>query len=186
MTSGIAVRWVTMVDPQVGQKDVLTRPPEDPTLSKLESSPRREATCSTVHRDATENTLPDRRWQQVQLHAVTSTGSPVTVTLAWPHRHVAVRCIVGPPLPAVSAPELTFDGHSSRLGLAGHIGPGLLPVRSIRGRLSAVRASARPNPRRAAGAPCALRPTQRRPPPPLRRRWPRKSARRPPRARARR
>jgi hypothetical protein len=85
MTPGIASNSVITVELQVGQKEMVTAPPDAPDRRKVDVSPWRERTCCRGHREATENTLPDRRWHQVQLQAVTSDGSPETVREAWPH-----------------------------------------------------------------------------------------------------
>lgn len=93
MTSGMASSSVQTVDPHVGQNDSVTRPPEAPSRSKRVTSPVRSTTCASGQRDATTNTLPDRRWHQVQLHADTMAGSPATVTRTRPHWHWAVRVL---------------------------------------------------------------------------------------------
>lgn len=81
----MASNCVITVELHVGQKWIVTLPPDAPGRWKVDVSPSREMTCSRGHRDATMNTLPDRRWHQVQLQAVTSEGSPETVREAWPH-----------------------------------------------------------------------------------------------------
>jgi hypothetical protein len=42
-------------------------------------------TCSLLHRDESENALPERFWHRVQLQAVIMAGSPSTVILSCPH-----------------------------------------------------------------------------------------------------
>src|ERR1700754_1201830 len=79
-TPGVASSSVITVELHVGQKWIVTRPPDAPGRWKLDVSPSRETTCARGQRDATMNTLPDRRWHQVQLQAVTSDGSPETVS----------------------------------------------------------------------------------------------------------
>jgi hypothetical protein len=69
-------------------------------------------TCSELHRDESENALPERFWHRVQLQAVTIAGSPSTVMLSCPHWQVAVRIPSYLLLPSLSENHTA----SSRLG----------------------------------------------------------------------
>jgi hypothetical protein len=65
-----------------------------------------------VHRDESENALPERFWHRVQLQAVTIAGSPSTVMLSCPHWHVAIR-ILWPPA-AVTTGNNTASGRAGK------------------------------------------------------------------------
>jgi hypothetical protein len=82
---GMELSSVTTVDPQRGQKCKVTRPPASPLRLNDELFPSRALTWSSFQRDATAKALPLRRWHHVQQQAVTTTGSPATVTDSLPH-----------------------------------------------------------------------------------------------------
>jgi hypothetical protein len=109
---GKSSRLVLIVEPHRGQNIQLTFPPDAPLRVKIELSPRRLMTCSELHRDESENALPERFWHRVQLQAVTIAGSPSTVMLSCPHWQVAVRIASYLLLPSLSENHTA----SSRLG----------------------------------------------------------------------
>ena len=109
---GKSSRLVLIVEPHRGQNIQLTFPPDAPLRVKIELSPRRLMTCSELHRDESENALPERFWHRVQLQAVTIAGSPSTVMLSCPHWQVAVRIPSYLLLPSLSENHTA----SSRLG----------------------------------------------------------------------
>jgi len=76
-------------------------------------------TCSELHRDESENALPERFWHRVQLQAVTIAGAPSTVMLSCPHWQVAVRIpsyLMLPSLSEIIRPPVAWASRFGRCG----------------------------------------------------------------------
>jgi hypothetical protein len=80
-----------MLEPHVGQREMLNFAPESPARTKMLNVPDTGCTLSLGKYAPKPTTLPVRFWHWMQLQTLTIIGSPSTLTLKAPHAHSAVR-----------------------------------------------------------------------------------------------